>query len=67
MGTIAIPTKGQAFAWDTWESGKIYLISKAGREIIVGQVTLNADQLRPGRDEMRSVGAQTEAGPTVAH
>jgi len=41
VGTIAIPTEGQAFGWDPADPSLVYLIGRKGREVIVGRVTLD--------------------------
>lgn len=38
VATIPVSAQGQAFSWDPHEPGLLYMLSKAGREILVGRV-----------------------------
>lgn len=39
IATLPFPSEGQAFAWDPFEAGVLYSISRKTKEVIVGRVT----------------------------
>lgn len=39
IATVPFPSEGQAFAWDPFEAGVLYSISRKTKEVIVGRVT----------------------------
>lgn len=44
VGTIAIPTQGQAFGWDPKAEGTIYLAGRERHEVIVGKVVFDSPE-----------------------